>query len=141
MLSSWASTMRILYRGLRSLVFAEEPLDLCDHRSRLAGLGEIAVATDLHRFFAIRCESVRGQRDDGNPLRRRIMLQHLRRLPAINDRDGYVHQNQIWLFRPGFGYAFLAIERFSYLVTEMLQDGGIDYTIVLVVFHQQYHFT
>src|ERR1700694_1341508 len=98
MLSSWSSTMRILYSGLRSIILAEEPLHLRDDCPRLARLGEVAVAADLHRLLAIGCKSVRGQRDNGNPLCRRIVLQHLRRLPAIDDRDGDVHQDQVRLF-------------------------------------------
>src|SRR5450759_4729828 len=97
MLSSWSSTMRILYWGLCSIVLSEEPLHLRDHSSRLAGLGQVAVAAHLHRLLTIGCEGVCRQRDDGNPLRGRIVFQNLRRFPAVDDRNGDVHQDQVGL--------------------------------------------
>src|SRR6266480_376252 len=141
MLSSWSSTTRILYFSLRSIVFAEESLHLRDYGSRLTWLREVSVAADLHRLLAIGGEGVRGQRDDRNPFRRGIVLQNLGCLPAVDDRDGDIHQDQVRLFRPGFCDSFLSVQCLSDLVAEVLQNRGIDYTIVLVVLHQQYHFT
>src|SRR5438876_8796065 len=141
MLSSWSSTTRILYFSLRSIVFAEESLHLRDYGSRLTGLREVSVAADLHRLLAIGGEGVRGQRDDRNPFRRGIVLQDLGCLPAVDDRDGYIHQDQVRFFRPRLCDSFLSIQGFSDLVAEVLQNGGINYPVILVVLDQQYHFT
>src|SRR3954462_13452568 len=98
MLSSWSSTTRILALRLGSIVFAEEPLYFSDDRPRLTGLGEVSVAADFHRLLAIGREGVRGQRDDRYLLRGRIVLEHLGGLPAVDDGDGDIHEDQIRFF-------------------------------------------
>src|SRR3954462_4194014 len=98
MLSSWSSTTRIRGFELRSIVFAEKSLDFSDNRSRLAGLGQISIAADFHRLLPIRRESVSGKGDDWNRLRGWIVFQHLGSLPAIDDRNGNIHKDQIRLF-------------------------------------------
>src|SRR6476659_2398872 len=100
---------------LRSIVFAEEALNFSDDGPRLAWFGEISIAADFHRFLAIGRERVRSQRDDRNRLGRWIVLEHLGRLPAVDDGNRDIHQDQIGLFRSGLGYPFLAIESFSNL--------------------------
>src|SRR5437868_8191909 len=138
-LSSWSSTTRMRGFLLRSIVFAEESLDFSDDRPRLAWLGEVSIAADFHRLLAVRREGVRGQRDNWNGLRGRIVLEHLGRVPAIDNGTRDIHQDQIRFFCPSLCYSLLAIQCFRDLIPEVLQNRGIDYTIILVVFHQQYH--
>src|ERR1700737_2353077 len=105
MLSSWSSTTRILF-FLCSIVLAEEPLDFGDDCSRLTRLGEISVAAHFHRLLPVGRESVRGQGDDGDLPRGWVVLQHLCCLPAVDDGDGDVHQDQIRFFRPRLAIPF-----------------------------------
>src|SRR5687767_10288932 len=89
-LSALSSTTRIRagWSGPIVVLATEEALYLGNHGAWLAGLCEVAVTAHLHRLFPIRREGMRGQRNDGNVLRGRIVLQHLRRFPSIDDRDG-----------------------------------------------------
>src|ERR1700741_4489205 len=98
MLSSWSSTMRMRYFLLRSIVFAEESLDFSDDRSRLTGLGEVSITADFHCLLPVRGEGMRCQRDYRNRLRGRIVFEHLGCLPAVDDRDGDIHEDQIRFF-------------------------------------------
>src|SRR6476659_7408295 len=114
MLSSWSSTTRmrdwdsgrssvsegapstrVSSAGILGGVLPEEPLDLCDHGAWLARLGEIPVASDFHRLLAVGRERVRGQGNDGNVTRDGGVLEDLGRLPAVDDRDRDVHQDQV----------------------------------------------
>src|SRR4029079_17477742 len=70
--------------------------------------------------------------------RLRIVLQHLRRLPSINDGNRDIHQNEVRLLRPRLSDALLAIQRLGDRGAERPQDGGIDDAVVFVVFNQQY---
>src|SRR5687768_12601797 len=135
MLSSWSSTTRIRF-FLRSIVLAEESLHFGDDRSRLARFGEVSVAAHFHRLLTVRRQCVRRECDDRNHPRRWIVLQDLCRFPSVDDRDGDVHQDQVGLFRPRLGDTLLSVQSFGYFVTEVLQDGGVDYTIVLIVLDQ-----
>src|SRR6476661_4731541 len=122
MLSSWSSTTRmrdwdsgrssgsgsapstrVSSAGILGGVLPEEPLHFGDHRAWLAGLGEIPVAADLHRLLAVGGEGVRRQRDDGDVARHRIVLEDLRGLPAVDDRDRDVHQDQVGALGTCFG--------------------------------------
>src|SRR6476660_966741 len=127
--------------GILGGVLAEEALHFGDDGPRLAGLGQIAVAPHFHRLLAIGCEGVRGERDDRDVARHRIVLQHLGRLPSVDDRDGDVHQDQVGLFGARLRDALLAVQRFADFVAEVAQDGGIDDAVVLVVFDEQNRFS
>src|SRR5690242_1027659 len=65
--------------GSRSIALAQEALDLGDDGARLARLGEVAVAPDLHRLLPVARQGVRGEGDDRDLVRRRVVLEHLRR--------------------------------------------------------------
>src|SRR3954454_6228942 len=121
-----------------AIVLPEESLHLGDHGARLARLREIPVASHLHRLLTIRRERVGGEGDDRDLSRLRIVLQHLRRFPSVDDGNRDVHQNEVRLFRPRLRNPLLAIQRLGYRVAEMPQDGGIDDAVVFVVFNQQY---
>src|SRR5687768_4886117 len=92
-LSSWSSTIRI--RGDASaageasggIAAAEEALDLGNDRARLARLGQVPIAADLHRLLAIGSEGVSCQGDDGDVLGGGVVLEDLGRLPTVDDRD------------------------------------------------------
>src|SRR5687767_5559240 len=109
-LSSWSSTIRIRYvRSLSSgcdILLSEEPLDFRHHGARLARLREVSIASDLHRLLAVGRERVRGQRDDRDVARLGVVLEHLRRFPSVDDRDGDVHQDEVGLLRAGLRDAF-----------------------------------
>src|SRR5688572_16022566 len=139
-LSSWSSTMRMRVRGDPSAAIAlpEELLHLAHHGFRLAGLGEVAVAAHLHRLLTVRRERVRGERDDRDMLGVGVALEYLGRLPAIDDRDGDIHQDQVGLFGACLGDAFLAIERLHDPIPEVLQDGGINDAVVFVVLNEKH---
>src|SRR5687768_11073543 len=100
-LSSWSSTIRM--RGDESwpgavsggITPTQEALNLSDDGARLARLRQIPVAADLHRLLAVGRQRVRGQGDDRYVLRRRVVLEHLRRLPPVDDGDRDVHQDQV----------------------------------------------
>jgi hypothetical protein len=81
---------------------------------------------------------VRGERDNGNVLGIGIPLEHLRRLPPIDDRDGDVHQDQVRLLGTRFRDAFLTVECLHDPIAEMLQYGGINDAVVFVVFNEQH---
>src|SRR5687768_7392844 len=95
-LSWWSSTMR-MRACLIPIATPEEPLDLRHDRARLARLREIAVAAHLHRLLPVRREGVGGERDDGDPAGLGVVLEHLRCLPPVDDRDRDVHQDQVRL--------------------------------------------
>src|SRR5438094_2309160 len=120
------------------IVLPEETLHLGHHGAWLARLREITVASYFHRFLPVRRQRMRGQRNDWNLPRLRIVLQHLRRLPSIDDRNRDIHENEIGLLRSRLRDALLAIQRLCHRVAEMPQDRGIDDAVVLVVFDQQY---
>src|SRR5688572_18679770 len=80
-LSSWSSTIRIRASCSRTIARPEKALHLGDDRARLAWLREIPVAADLHCFLPVGCQRVRGERNDRNLLRRRILLQDLGGFP------------------------------------------------------------
>ena len=69
------------------------------------------------------------------------MLQHLRGLPAVDDGNGDVHQDQIGLFGARLRDAFLAIQRLRHCVAEVSQDRGIDDAVVFVVLDEQDSFS
>src|SRR5690348_12931235 len=108
-LSSWSSTMRMRADASPSpcIVLSEEALDFGYHGARFARLREIPVAPHLHRLLAIGRERVRRERDDGDRTRLGVVLQHLRRLPAVDDRDRDVHQDQIRALRARLRDPFL----------------------------------
>ena len=61
------------HEGL-SIIFPEEPLHFGDHGPRLTRLGEVAVASDFHGLFAIGGQRMRGQGDDRDLPRLRVVL-------------------------------------------------------------------
>src|SRR5256885_418912 len=105
--------------GILCGVLAEEALDLGDDGAWLARLGQIAVASHLHRLLPIRREGVRRQRDDRDVARHGIVLEHLRRFPAVDDRDGDVHEDQVGLLGARLGYSLFAVQRFAHFVAEV----------------------
>src|SRR6185437_775012 len=117
---------------------ADEALDLAHHGFWLARLGEITVTPRLHGALAIGRQGMRGERDDRDAPRLRIMLEHLRGLPAINHRNGDVHEDKIRPGCPCLRDAILTIERFHYVVAEVLKNCGINDAVVFVVFHEQH---
>ncbi len=84
---------------------------------------------------------MRRQCDNRDVPRVRIVLKDLRRLPAINYRDRYIHEYKVGLRCPGLRYTFFTIPGFGYLVTEMLQNSGIYDPIVFIVLNKQNHLT
>src|SRR5690348_3209655 len=139
-LSSLSSTIRT--RGARrpspSIASTNEPLHLAHHRLGLARLGEITVASDFHRFLAIRCQCVRGERNDWDATRFRIALEHLRCFPPVDHRNRNIHENQIGLLRACLGNAFFAVQGLHDTVAEVLQNRGVHDSVVLVVFNEQH---
>src|SRR5688572_15231253 len=119
MLSSWSSTMRMHAAPSRSIALPEKALDFRDDRTRLARLREVAVAPDFHRLLAIGRQGMRRQRNDRDLVGGRILLEDLRRFPAIDDRDGDVHEDQVGLLRPCFRDPLLAVQRLHYPVPEV----------------------
>src|SRR5687768_14575646 len=95
--------MRYLLFASGPIVLAEEPLDFRYYGSGLTRLGEISVATDFHCLLAVGGEGVRGECDDGDFLRRGIVLQNLSGFPAVDDRNGDVHQDQVGLLGARLG--------------------------------------
>ena len=87
--------------------------------------------------FAVRGEGVGGERDDRDVTRDRIVLEDLRGLPAVDDRDGDVHQDQVGLLGVRLRDPLLPVERLDHGVAEVPQDGGIDDAVVLVVLDEQ----
>src|SRR5690349_22077563 len=130
--------MRAWFSCSSAIVLPEESLYLGDYSARLARLRQISIASDLHRLLTVRRESVSRERDDRNLSCFRIVLQHLRRFPSIDDGNRDVHQDEVWLLRPRLCYSLLAIQRLGHRVAEMAQDRGIDDAVVFVVFDQQY---
>ncbi len=61
------------------------------------------------------------ERDDRDVVRRRIVLQHLRRFPPVDDGNRDVHEDQIRLLSPGFTDALFAVERFRDGVAEVTE--------------------
>src|ERR1700738_4583157 len=123
--------------GIPGSILAKEALDLRDDGAGLARFGEISIASDLHRLLAIGGQRVRRERDDWNVACCRIVLQHLCGFPSVDDRNGYIHQDQIRLFGACFRNAFFTVQRLTHLITEMAQDGGIDDAVVLVVLDEK----
>jgi len=77
------------------------------------------------------------QRDDRDVVRRGIVLEHLRRFPPVDDRNGNVHQNEVGLFCPRLADAFFPVQRFRDRIAEVPEDRGINDAVILVVFHKQ----
>src|SRR5258708_5134090 len=128
-LSSWSSTIRMRaavasFSGLDRcpIRLSEESVYFRDYRARLAGLGQMPVAAHFHRLLAIRRQRVRGQCDDGNVLRGRVVLENLRGLPAIDDRNGDIHQDEVRLLCPRLGDPFLAVQGLRDGIAEMPQN-------------------
>src|SRR5690242_905359 len=130
MLSSWSSTTRmrdwdsggssdsgsapagrVSSAGILGGVLPEEPLDFRNHRAWLAGLGEIPVTPDLHRLLAVGGEGVGREGDDRDVPGHRVVLEDLRRLPTIDDRDRDIHQDQVGPFGSSLGDPLLAVQR------------------------------
>src|SRR4051812_42506050 len=126
--------MRASSASLRaSIDLPEEALDFGHDRARLTRFCEVAVASHFHRLLAIRRKRVGGQSNDRYRPRLRVVLEDLRRLPAVNDGDRDVHQDEVRLLGPCLGDTFLAVEGLGYRIAEMAQDGGIDDAVVFVV--------
>src|SRR5690348_14975241 len=121
-----------------AIVLPEESLHLGDHGAWLARLCQIPIASDFHCFLAIGRERMGRESDDGNLPSLRIVFEHLRRLPSVDDGNRNVHENQVRLLRSRLGDTLLAVQRLGDRVAEMTQDGGIDDAVILVVFNQQY---
>jgi hypothetical protein len=78
-----------------AIIPAEEALHFRDYGPWLTWLGKVAVATDLERLFAIGRQGVSRQSDNGYVLGGRVVFQDLCRLPSINYRNRYIHQDQV----------------------------------------------
>src|SRR5215204_2861847 len=115
----------------------EEALYLGHDRARLARLRQVAVAPHLHRLLPVARQRVRRQRDDRDLVRGRVVLEHLRRLPAVDDRDGDVHQDQVGLLRARLRDPLLTVQGLRHPVAEVTQDGGINDAVILVVLDEQ----
>jgi hypothetical protein len=124
-----------------TIIAAEEALYFRDYGSGLAGFGEITVATDFERLLSVRRQSVRSERDDGDMLGLRIVLQDLSRFPAIDYRDRDIHEDEVGLGCSGLGYSLFPIPCFSHFVAEVLENGGVHDTVVFVVLNKQNHLT
>src|SRR5215217_6908260 len=124
-----------------TIIAAEEALYFRDDGSWFAGFGQIAVAAHLECLLAIRRESVRSQCDYRDVFGLGVVFQHLGGFPSVDNRNRYVHEYEIGPGGPGLGDPLLAIPCLSHFVAEVLENGGVNDTIVFIILNKQNHFT
>src|SRR6185437_411006 len=136
MLSGWSSTTRMRLVCSSGIRPTKESLNFGDNGARLAGLGKVAVAPNLHCLLAIGRQGVSRERDDRDVPRRRVVLQHLRGLPTVDYGYGDIHQDEIGLLGSRLRDALLAVQRLDDAIAEMLENRRVNDPVVFVVFYE-----
>src|SRR5262249_3828726 len=104
---------------------------------RAEGLGDIPVAPRRARLGLVAGERIGGDRDDRRPRQFRDGADPAGRLVAVDLRQLYVHEDQIWPFLLRHRHACSAVPAFDPLVADSRQQVANDLAVVFGVLDDQ----
>src|SRR5918911_3171857 len=116
---------------------AQQRLDLLEQAWELNRFGVVVVAAGRQRFVAIARHGVRRQGDDRNRARLRRRLELPGRLPAVQDGQAHVHQDQVGCLGAGEVHPLLPVNGDDNLVAAPLQPTREHVAVHLIVLDQQ----
>src|SRR6266699_1624626 len=97
-------------------------------------LGIELVAAGAKRLLALAGERVRGERDDRDVARLRVLLQSPRRLPAVDHRHFQIHQDDVRALGERHGAALLPVlRRHNLEITQQLEPHLEHIDVVVIV--------